>query len=275
MTIKDESNSSEEVSKQHTRPLTKDLGESAARIASSQRLHFIMHTRPNKPSFQIAVVVLLSLLPFPAIWLGMYVLKNVYWTFLLYHGFCLVPVIVWGKSLWRDSLSFPTGKQSVVLFFSSSVFVALALLLYQHFGNHILSSDRTFALLIEQGYHQGIWLPMTVYFVCVNPILEELYWRGVILNRLNQLQQEQTEFGVIWSSISYAAFHYLILRLVLFPGWAEIGVLLLAFYGALMASIYRRTNSLIITALSHAFLTDLTAMVLLAALLARVHQSIL
>jgi membrane protease YdiL (CAAX protease family) len=70
-------------------------------------------------------------------------------------------------------------------------------------------------------------------------------------------------FAITLSSLLYALFHYLIFRLVLYPGYAELGILLLAGFGALMAVLYRRTGSILTTAFAHGILTDLACVVLL------------
>jgi membrane protease YdiL (CAAX protease family) len=67
----------------------------------------------------------------------------------------------------------------------------------------------------------------------------------------------------------YAAFHYWICRLVVFSGWAEIGTIMLAFYGAMLALIYRRTGSIITTSIAHGLLTDMAAVMLLLDFLRR------
>lgn len=239
-----------------------------------QRQNTKMPAQTNINLRTIALIIFLSMVPCVAIWAGMYVMKNVYWTFLFYHGLCVVPAIVWGRSLWRNSLSMPTIKQCLIMVLASILFAGSSLLLYKLYGDYLLNSQDTFALLKEQGYGKGLVLPMTFYFVFVNSTLEELFWRGVIFNKLDQFQLPFKHFAIAWSAFSYAAFHYLILRLVLFPGWAEFGVFFLFIYGAILALIYRRTGSLVTTSLTHAFLTDVTAMVLIVALLTRLHESL-
>jgi membrane protease YdiL (CAAX protease family) len=188
---------------------------------------------------------------------------------LLLHGLCLVPAIIWGRQLWLSDWKRPTLNQGIVLISSAVLFCATAVLLYQFVGDHLLNSHNTVELLMRLGYKPSILFSLGIYFVLVNSTLEELFWRGVVFNKLTQLRPDQKSFAWIWSSVSYGLYHYSILRLVLFPGWAEFGVLFLAGFGALLAYIYRKTGSIILVSLYHAFLTDLAAICLIIALFYR------
>ncbi|MBZ0187169.1 MAG: CPBP family intramembrane metalloprotease, partial [Candidatus Obscuribacterales bacterium] len=124
-------------------------------------------------------------------------------------------------------------------------------------------------LLKELGFSKQLFWPLSIYLIVVNPLLEELFWRGVVLNELDDLKLPVKHFGIIWSSLTYALFHYLIFRLVLFPGFAELGIVMLALFGALLAVVYRKTGSIVTTALTHGLLTDLAAIVLILNLFRR------
>jgi membrane protease YdiL (CAAX protease family) len=208
-------------------------------------------------------LVLWSLLPCAAMWVGLYQLKSGLWTYGLYHGLCLVPAIVWGRSLWLPTFLKPTIRDCLLLLGAAIVFSAGAVLGYELIGTKLLSNEHVLALLKEQGVSGDLFAFFAFYATIVNPLLEELFWRGVVLNALDEAGSRFKYFGITWSSLLYALFHYLIFRLVLYPGWAEVGTSLLAGYGALMALIYRKTGSIVTTALAHGLLTDLACVVLL------------
>jgi len=205
----------------------------------------------------------------------MYILKSVYWTFFIFHWLCLLPVVIWGYPLWKGSLKMPKRWQIGAILVAAVAFAVLTLTLYLSLGACFLNDASTLALLRGQGYRRGILIPMSLYFIIVNSSLEELFWRGVIMNKIDRLGFGARQFGLIWSSITYGFYHYAILRLVVYPGWAELGVFLLSIYGAMLAVVYRRTGSLIISTLVHALLTDLTAMLLMTALLIKLHQGLI
>lgn len=208
-------------------------------------------------------IMLWSLAPIPAIWVGLYVLKSAVWAFTLYHGICLIPAIVFGRSNWVPSFRLPTVKECLLLVAASIGFSAVAVLFYELFGQLLLSNEDVIALLKTLGYSKALFIPLSVYAIVVNPLFEEIYWRGVVLNELDRFKTPFRHFGLIWSSLAYAAFHYLIFRMVLFPVYAEIGTLMLAVYGAFLAIIYRRTGSILTTAIAHGLLTDMAAIALI------------
>ncbi len=143
----------------------------------------------------------------------------------------------------------------------------MAVLLYEILGKKMLSNDDVLALLKRIGYAKTLFIPISIYTVVVNPVVEELFWRGVVYNELDKLNAPFRSFGLVWSSLTYAAFHYTIFRLVLFPVYAEIGTIMLAFYGAILALVYRQTKSIITISLIHGLFTDLAAIVLVIDLL--------
>lgn len=178
-----------------------------------------------------------------------------------------MPGIFWGFSLWRNDLIMPTLKQWLLLLVSAVIFSGAAVLLYDNLGYIFLDSRRVMSLLNELGFNKQHLIPLSLDLIFVNSALEELFWRGVILNRLDQMHTPFKHFGIISSSVMYAAFHYFILRLVVYPGWAEFGFILLAIYGAFLAIVYRKTGSIVMASLAHGFLTDLAAIVLILDLL--------
>ena len=217
----------------------------------------------------LLLIMLCTLLPSVSMWLGLYVVKSAIWTYVFYHGFCLLPVIVLGKNLWLKTWRAPELKYIILLLLGSIILSAATVLLYEWKGHVVLSNDNVFALLNRIGYTKEAFWPLSFYIVVVNPLVEELYWRGVILNKLDQMNLKFKHFGLIWSSLMYAAFHYWICRLFVFSGWAEIGTIMLAFYGGMLAFIYRRTGSIITTAIAHGLLTDMAAVMLLLDFLRR------
>lgn len=208
-------------------------------------------------------VMLWALLPCLAMWVGLYQIKSALWAYGLYHGLCLVPAIVWGRSLWLPTLVRPTARDCLLMLVAAVLFSIVAVAGYELIGPLLLSNQRVPVILKEQGINRELYIFFGLYATIVNPFLEELFWRGVVLNELDRVGSRFKYFGITWSSLLYALFHYLIFRLVLYPGWAEVGTLMLAGYGALMAIIYRRTGSIVTPALVHGLLTDLACVVLM------------
>lgn len=218
--------------------------------------------RANRP-LALTGLILWTLLPSLIMWVGLYELKSAAWTFALYHGLCLVPAIILGRGLWQGTMVRPAIKHCLILAVVALLFSGCAVLGWELMGSMMLSNAGVNVLLRQQGITGEPFVFFALYAIVVNPLVEELFWRGVVLNQLDRMQTPFRYFGIIWSSIGYALFHYMILRLVLYPGWAELGVILLALYGAGMALLYRKTGSILTTAFAHGILTDLACVVLL------------
>ncbi len=219
-------------------------------------------------SRRLLSVVLLSLLPLPAVWLGMYRLNSIAWTFALYHGGCLLPAAVWGRSLWRGALRWPTRRQWAALAVAVAVVLPITLLVYGKIGRVLLDSPELLrSVVTERGFQTAWLLPFGVYFVAVNATLEELFWRGVVLNELRGTGDTIWTLGAIWTAFTFAAWHYLVLRLLLRPGWAEATVLGVLAAGIFFAWLYRRTHSIIVPILWHGLLFDFALVVIFRAVL--------
>ncbi|HEY9715553.1 MAG TPA: CPBP family intramembrane glutamic endopeptidase [Chroococcales cyanobacterium] len=145
---------------------------------------------------------------------------------------------------------------------------------YKLLGNHFLSNDRSLCLLKEYAGSKILLLCLGIYAVVVNPLMEELFWRGVVLNYLDRSKIGSKKFAVAWSSSGYAALHYPIFRLVLFSPWAEILTAGHVLYGVLLCWIYRRSGSIVTTAVTHGLLTD-TAFIVVCLELFRHHPEFL
>lgn len=220
--------------------------------------------------YKVAGVLIWSAFPCLAMSLGLYTMHSATWAYIFYHGLCLLPIIVWGKHLWVPTASRPRKMHCLAILAASVVFSIATLLTYEFLGTQLLSNEAVLTLLKDLGYSRGVFISLGVYTIAVNPLLEEIFWRGVVLNQLDKLRPPPFKhFGIVCSSLAYAAFHYLIFRMVLFPGWAEVATILLALYGALMAVIYRRTGSILTTALAHGLLTDTAVIALCLSLFSR------
>jgi membrane protease YdiL (CAAX protease family) len=209
-----------------------------------------------------------TLIPSLAIWLGLYQFKSALITFVLYHGVCLTPAIIWGRNLWGPTWNKPSWRELALLISTGTVFCVVTVILYELIGTKCLSNENALNLInryAASNWYLLVFLSAFIFFV--NPFLEEIFWRGVVLNELDTWHTRPKHFGLVWSSCSYALFHYLIFRLVLFPGFAEIGIVMLAFFGASLAILYRKTGSIVTTAIAHGLLTDLAVVALIVDLL--------
>ena len=219
----------------------------------------------HRARHRLAIVVFLTLLPWPAVWLGMYKFDNLILTFLLYHGVCLLPASLWGYSLWRPALRWPSRKQWLILLTAVVCLLPASLVIYGLLGARIMSAADIDSVVTARGFKSAWLLPLGLYFVPVNAILEELFWRGVVLNELRGTGGTIWRLGAVWTAVTFAAWHYLVLRLLLRPGWAEATVLVIVAVGVFLAWLYRRTHSIILPILWHGLIFDLILIVVFGA----------
>ena len=180
---------------------------------------------------RLLLVLALTLLPWPAVWLGMYRWDSLLWTFALYHGACLLPAAIWGRRLWKPALRWPTPRQWGALGLAMLVMLPLSLWAYARIGASLINADALKDVVTERGFQSAWLLPLSFYFVPVNATLEELFWRGVVLNELRGVGASAWTLGAVWTAFTFAAWHYLVIRLLLRPGWAEMTVLVLVLAG--------------------------------------------
>jgi membrane protease YdiL (CAAX protease family) len=209
----------------------------------------------------------LTLLPWPAVWLGMYRLDSLWVTFLLYHGVCLLPAVLWGRRLWRGAWKMPTPAQWAALAVATSLALPLFLESYVAIGARVLDAHSLLHVVTRRGFAARWLLPLGLYFVPVNAVLEELFWRGVVLNELRGVGGTAWTAGAVWTALTFAAWHWLVIRLLLRPGWAEAAVLGVVAAGLFFSWLYRRTGSIIVPILWHGLVFDLALILVLAAVL--------
>lgn len=225
-----------------------------------------MTTSDQKPSSRLAAVILLSLLPWPAVWFGMYKLSSIVWTFFLYHGACLLPAIIWGWPLWRGGVKLPTIKQWLLVFVSALATCAVAQIAYAASGQLIINREDVLQVLTTRGFLATWVIPLSAYFVLLNATLEELFWRGVILNELEFLDKKFRLAGSAWTACTFAAWHWLVIRALVKPVWAELTIVGILLMGIFASWLYRKTGSIILPILCHALVFDLAVILLLVAL---------
>jgi membrane protease YdiL (CAAX protease family) len=215
---------------------------------------------------RVAIVILLTLLPWPAVWVGMYEFRNIMWTFFAYHFVCLLPAIIWGRKLWLPHVFMPAGKQWLIVLAAAMGACFLGLFVYSSTGEVILSKTEVMKVMTERGFNGTYLLPLGVYFVVVNATCEELFWRGVVLNELELVNERYRFAGTIWTALTFSAWHWLVVRTLLKSGWAELAVVGILVMGLYCSWLYRKTQSIVIPILWHALVFDLAIMAMFTVL---------
>lgn len=218
------------------------------------------------PWARLLTVVCLSLLPWPAVWFGMYKLNSLIWTFVLYHGVCLLPATIWYRRLWQTHVLPPTGKQWLVVIITALLTCLVAIAAYTYTGDHVISKSDVLKVLTARGFRATDLIPLSLYFILVNATLEELFWRGVVLNELDYVSKGWRQIGTVWTAFAFGSWHYLVLVALLRPGWAELAVAGVILIGIFTSWIYRRTQSIVLPILWHALVFDLAVIAMFSVL---------
>ncbi|MEC0230613.1 CPBP family intramembrane glutamic endopeptidase [Paenibacillus alba] len=140
------------------------------------------------------------------IYLGLYTFQNVPVTFALFYGWLLlVPLLNKPKSLKKlmDKRSLLNITVGVGLGVGSIVLIMTGGALLPH---ELFDSSQIEFLLKDwkfSGEYTGL---LVCVLIIVNPFLEELYWRGFILLKLDKVKQK-----VMISSLFYSLYHFLVL----------------------------------------------------------------
>jgi hypothetical protein len=126
------------------------------------------------PLARVAIVIVLTLLPWPAVWFGMYQMHSIAWSFFLYHGMCLLPAILWRWPLWKDGVKVPSAKEWFLLASAALVTSLIAWVTYSYSGALIIDRTDVVHVLTEHGYLATWLLPLAAYFIVINASTEEL-----------------------------------------------------------------------------------------------------
>lgn len=213
---------------------------------------------PTKP-----ILVLWTLAPWPFIAAGLYLFHNIIWSFFLYHGCCLLPAIIWKRAHWKKHLALPAKKDIIILIVSSVLFSLFTWATIQFLGPYLVNKERAIASLTYRGFQPSWLIPLSIYFVTINPILEELFWRGVVLNELSDPKSKPFAMPVLWTNLLFAAWHVLVIRLFVAPSFMYIAFCTVLAVGIFLSHLYRRTSSLLLPALWHGLVFDLAVVIIL------------
>lgn len=204
----------------------------------------------------LLAVITLTLLPAPAVWLGMYKLHSVIATFAIYHGLFLLPSIIFGQPLWRKQLTRPTKGQLLLLTIAAVFIPLVAVIAAQITGNLIVSKSSLLSSLESRGYTPDMLASISLYLIFINGALEELFWRGVIFNLRTKLPIKHRPYWEIWSAVSFAGWHFIVLNNLLNPGWALPITISFTLVGFSLGRLLDQSKSIILVSLWHGIVFD-------------------
>ena len=178
--------------------------------------------------------------PYVAVLVGLYVLESAWIALGIYHlgiaGFLIAGDrgMVLAKA-WRGwNLAIAAGM--VVM--SAMVFPAVLLL----WGKMQLADAPLSVGLASVGLQGRSWLGLMVYFSTVQPVLEELYWRGYM---------ESRHKCIAWTDFAFAGYHLLALVRFVKAPWLLVALVVLTLAAWVWRYVAGRLGGLIVPLLSH------------------------
>jgi membrane protease YdiL (CAAX protease family) len=182
---------------------------------------------------------LAPILPYLAVWAGLFVFKNAWVTLLGFH-LAILLALVYLRPALPLNVFFRNAKAKHVL---SSILICgsggLGLyFLWDVFG----VADDLREQLASIGLSGSTWRWFIVYFFLANPFFEEYFWRGV-------LGSDTKQFYL--GDLIYAGYHILVVWNKTHPFSTLFMVFVLTFAGWFWRQLYRRDGSLIAPILGH------------------------
>ena len=180
-------------------------------------------------------------LPYAAVLLGLYILRNAWATILLYHvGMVALLRLGWQKNLLR---AVRQGWSAPAVVVTGIVFATGGLLLGLLWGT-ISREHVDLAETLKSLHLSGLsWWVFVAYYVTVHPILEEIFWRGYLPG--------DHRFPVVLD-VAFAGYHVLVLCIFIKLPWVMVSFGVLLFASWSWRQLVARYSGLGVAIASHA-----------------------
>ena len=200
---------------------------------------------PNK---RFSNALLLALLPWPAVAVGLFAFHSALLAFAFYALVCVFGIWQTGGVTLPLRPRWPLRVHLTIALTSNLVLVGGYCLL----GKWLLPADLLLERLATVGVTRSSFVWLFPYFFFLNPLLEELFWRG-----------GQRSGGPLYTAILFGAWHSLPLFLIM-PFWsAPLAVVGIMVIGYALTKVVEATNTLGDAILLHALAADLPLLVIL------------
>ncbi len=183
--------------------------------------------------------LLISIFPYFAVWAGLFLFKNAWFTLIGFHSAILLALLVMRPAVPVGILFKSRSAKWIlfsVLFCSTSGFGLY--FLWDVFG---VASNLP-AQLQTLGLNSTSWIPFIAYFSLVNPFVEEFFWRGVLGSATKKLYI---------GDLIYASYHAMILWGRVHPFFILFAVIILVSAGWLWRQMLRKDDGLLAAVLGH------------------------
>ncbi len=182
---------------------------------------------------------LMPILPYLAVWAGLFFFKNAWSALLGFHA-AIFLALAFARPVVPVNILFKSKSLKWILFsvlFCSTSGIGLYFL-WDVFG---VAKDLP-AQLVSMGLNSNSWIPFIAYFSLVNPFIEEYFWRGALGN---------DAIGIHVGDLIFAGYHAMILWGRTYPFAILFAVIILVSAGWLWRQISRNDHGLLAAILGH------------------------
>jgi len=181
-----------------------------------------------------------ALVPYVAVLVGLYVLKNAWIAIGLYHFGIVLFLIAGDRNGLLKKISTGWNPKMAAAGVGMSVMIFLVVfILWEHMRLENVHLDTALA---DFGLHGTSWFFFMIYFSTVQPFLEELYWRGYL---------ESNHKFFSWTDFAFAGYHILVLAKFTQPPWLVVAFIVLTVAAYNWRYTASKLEGLIIPLLSH------------------------
>ncbi|HSI66365.1 MAG TPA: type II CAAX endopeptidase family protein [Planococcus sp. (in: firmicutes)] len=181
------------------------------------------------------------------IFIGLQLLGNVVITFLLFYSW-LFAVPLFDRSFSKKR--FQINRQTAFIGIGSGLLIFTIIfggLQWLHI--YLLDINQLRVLLLEWGFSGPGEIGLMLILLILNPIAEEIYWRGYMFEKL---KEHGSAFYTVWMTSIFYAFYHLLTVFPIFQGIFGIVAVLPVLIGGLIWGFMReKTGSVTATIISH------------------------
>ncbi len=181
-----------------------------------------------------------ALVPYIAVLIGLYVLKNAWIAIGLYHFSITVFLIAGDKNSLLKRVC--TGWNFRIAVVGIVMSVLIFPIIFFLWGHMQLENAPLNSTLANFGLYGTSWFFFMIYFSIVQPFLEELYWRGY-------LESNRKHFS--WTDFAFAGYHILVLAWFIKLPWLVIAFIVLTVAAYIWRYIASKLEGLAVPLLSH------------------------
>lgn len=209
------------------------------------------------PAFSFLAIK--AAVPALLVFIGLVGFRSIPLAVFLYHGFCFINIVIAGKQ--KGILRVPSPIELILAGLSGVLLSLVSVGIWRLTGDLIADPDLCRINVEELRLPIERWSLFSAYFMVVNPVIEELYWRG-------NVQERARDFGLFRDevvAIPFSLWHVVPIWVICGPVAAILGGLAVYFVGILLTLMYRQSRSLGRCIAWHAMMADLAVVSLLFA----------